>query len=34
MNTPDLSQVDLSKANVIKCESCENSTFEQTIMLQ
>ena len=33
MNVPDLSQVDLSKANVMNCDKCENSTFEQTIML-
>ena len=33
MNVPDLSTVDLSKANIMKCEECGNSTFEQTIML-
>ena len=33
MNVPDLSQVDLSKANVMKCEKCENPTFKQTLML-
>ena len=33
MNVPDLSTVDLSKANIMRCEKCENSTFEQTIML-
>ena len=33
MNVPDLSTVDLSKANVMKCEKCDNKTFEQTIML-
>ena len=33
MNVPDLSQVDLSKANVMKCEKCENPTFKQTMML-
>tara|TARA_Y100000296_G_C4959746_1_gene150363 strand:- start:65 stop:292 length:228 start_codon:yes stop_codon:yes gene_type:complete len=33
MNVPDLSNLDLSKAKTIRCESCENATFEQTIML-
>ena len=33
MNVPDLSTVDLSKANVMKCDKCENPTFDQTIML-
>ena len=31
--TPDLSNVDLSKAKVMKCEKCENPTFKQTLML-
>ena len=31
--TPDLSNVDLSKANTMKCEKCENPTFKQTLML-
>ncbi len=26
-------RVDLSKANQMKCEKCENLTFKQTIML-
>ena len=30
----DLSQsMDMSQATAINCESCDNSTFEQTIML-
>ena len=34
MNTPDLSQtIDMSKANSIKCEKCENTTFKQTLLL-
>ena len=33
MNTPDLSQADLSKATTMKCEKCENPTFKQTLML-
>ena len=34
MNTPDLSkQIDLSKAKTMKCESCDNTTFKQTLML-
>ena len=33
MSTPDLSNVDLSKAKLMKCEKCEGSTFKQTIML-
>ena len=33
MNVPDLSNLDLSKATPMRCESCENATFEQTIML-
>ena len=33
MNTPDLSNVDLSKATPMRCEKCEGSTFKQTIML-
>ena len=33
MNVPDLSNLDLSKAKTMRCESCENATFDQTIML-
>ena len=33
MSTPDLSNVDLSKAKTMKCEKCENPTFKQTLML-
>ena len=33
MSTPDLSNVDLSKAKPMKCEKCENPTFKQTLML-
>ena len=33
MSTPDLSNIDLSKATPMKCEKCEGSTFKQTIML-
>ena len=31
--TPDLSNIDLSKASTMKCEKCENPTFKQTLML-
>ena len=31
--TPDLSNVDLSKASTMRCEACENPTFKQTLML-
>ena len=31
--TPDLSNIDLSKAQTMKCEKCENPTFKQTLML-
>ena len=33
MNTPDLSNVDLSKAKTMECENCKNTTFKQTLML-
>ena len=33
MNTPDLSNVDLSKAKTMACEKCQNPTFKQTLML-
>ena len=34
MNTPDLSQtLNMSKATIITCESCENSTFKQTLII-
>ena len=33
MNTPDLNNVDLSKAKTMECEECKNVTFKQTIML-
>ena len=33
MSTPDLSNIDLSKATPMRCEKCEGSTFKQTIML-
>ena len=33
MNTPDLSNVDLSKAKTMTCEKCQNPTFKQTLML-
>ena len=34
MNTPDLSQtLNMSKATTITCESCENSTFKQTLII-
>jgi len=33
MAIPDLSSVDLSKANQMKCEKCDGSTFKQTLML-
>ena len=33
MAIPDLSSTDLSKATSIKCESCKNSTFKQTILI-
>ena len=32
--TPDLSNVDLSKANTMKCEKCENPTFKQTLLIR
>ena len=31
--TPDLSNIDLSKATPMKCEKCQNPTFKQTLML-
>ena len=31
--SPDLSNVDLSKASTMKCEKCQNPTFKQTLML-
>ena len=31
--TPDLSNVDLSKAKTMTCEKCQNPTFKQTLML-
>ena len=31
--TPDLSNVDLSKAKTMECEECKNTTFKQTLML-
>ena len=31
--TPDLSNVDLSKAIPMECEKCQNPTFKQTLML-
>ena len=33
MSTPDLSNVDLSKATTMRCESCEGATFKQSLML-
>ncbi len=35
MKAQDMSSmnVDLSKANTMKCEKCENPTFKQTLML-
>ena len=33
MAIPDLSSIDMAKANKMKCEKCENPTFKQTIML-
>ena len=33
MAIPDLGGMDISKANKMKCEKCENPTFKQTIML-
>ena len=33
MSTPDLSNVDLSKAKTMECEECKNQTFKQTLML-
>ena len=32
-STPDLSNVDLSKAKTMTCEKCQNPTFKQTLML-
>ena len=34
MAIPDLGNVDLSKANQMKCEKCENPTFKQTLLLR
>ena len=31
--TPDLSNVDLSKAKTMECEECKNTTFKQSLML-
>ena len=31
--TPDLSNIDLSKAKPMECEECKNKTFKQTLML-
>ena len=33
MAMPDLGGMDISKANQMKCEKCENPTFKQTLML-
>ncbi len=33
MNVPDLSQLDMSKANQMKCDECGNETFKQTLIL-
>tara|TARA_Y100000034_G_scaffold58169_1_gene70961 strand:- start:199 stop:423 length:225 start_codon:yes stop_codon:yes gene_type:complete len=33
MAIPDLGGMDISKANQMKCEKCENPTFKQTLML-
>jgi uncharacterized Zn finger protein len=34
-NIPDLSkQIDMSQAESVKCESCESSTFQQTLLLK
>ena len=31
--TPDLSNIDLSKAKPMECEECKNKTFKQSLML-
>ena len=34
MKVPDLGkQMDLSKATIMECENCKNTTFKQTLML-
>ena len=33
MKVPDLSSLDMSKAQQMNCEKCQNPTFKQTLML-